>query len=91
MFSRLFAIPNSVDTLQGARLAAVLSIGIDIIRLRRIAHRFAVSAKLNAAMAAIAAGDSRAAIRELAPLRPGTCGGAGRAARGEAAVARTGH
>jgi uncharacterized membrane protein YccC len=62
---RLSAIPDSVDTLQGARLAAALSVGSEIIRLRHIARRFAMGAALEAALRAVAAGDSRAAIGEL--------------------------
>jgi uncharacterized membrane protein YccC len=65
LYGRLSAIPDSVDTLQAARLAAALSVGIEIIRLRRIAHRFTCDAELESTMTAIAAGDSSAAIREL--------------------------
>ena len=63
--SRLSALPDSVDVLQGARLAAALTVGRGIIRLRRIARRFGLDAELRGAMAAIAAGDGSAAIREL--------------------------
>jgi uncharacterized membrane protein YccC len=62
---RLSAIPDSVDTLQSARLASALTVGSEIIRLRRIAHRFGVSASLEAALQAIAAGNSKAAISAL--------------------------
>jgi uncharacterized membrane protein YccC len=65
MYSRFSALPASVDILQGARLAAALSMGSGIIRLRRIARRFGLGAELTGAMAAIAAGDSAAGIREL--------------------------
>jgi uncharacterized membrane protein YccC len=65
VYGRLSAIPNSVDTLQAARLAAALSVGNEIIRLRRVAARFALEAELEPAMAAIAGGDSFAAIREF--------------------------
>ena len=65
MYSRLSALPPSVDILQGARLAAALSVGSGIIRLRRMARRFGLDAELKGAMAAIAAGDSAAGIREL--------------------------
>jgi len=63
--SRLSALPDSVDVLQGARLASALSVGRGIIRLRRIAGRFGLDAELRGAMAAIAAGDSSAGIQEL--------------------------
>jgi Fusaric acid resistance protein family len=65
VYSRFSALPDSVDILQGARLAAALSMGSGIIRLRRIARRFGLDAELRRPMAAIAAGDSAAGIREL--------------------------
>jgi uncharacterized membrane protein YccC len=68
MYSRLSALPGSVDILQGARLAAALSVGSGIIRLRRIARRFGLDAELRGTMAAIATGDSAAGIRELDQL-----------------------
>jgi uncharacterized membrane protein YccC len=65
VYGRLCAIPESVDTLQAARMTAALSVGGEIIRLRRIALRFGVAAALEPAMTAIAAGHSGAAIRAL--------------------------
>jgi uncharacterized membrane protein YccC len=65
IYDRLSAIPDSVDTLQAARLMAALSVGREIIRLRRVARPFARGPELEAAMTAIAAGDSAAAVREL--------------------------
>jgi len=65
VYSRLSVLPDLVDPLQGARLGAALSVGSGIIRLRRIARRFGLDAELREAMAAIAAGDSAAGIREL--------------------------
>ena len=60
MYRAVFCAPGSVDSLQAARLAAALSMGSGIIRLRRIARRFGLDAELRGAMAAIAAGDSAA-------------------------------
>ena len=68
IFVRLSALPDSVDPLQSARMMAALSLGNEIIRLRRIAHRFNLGAQLRPALTAIAAGDSSAAIRELDQL-----------------------
>ncbi len=65
MYSRLSAVPGSVDLLQAARLAAALSVGKGIIRLRRIARRFALDAEVKGAMDAIAAGNSAEGIRAL--------------------------
>jgi uncharacterized membrane protein YccC len=65
IYGRLSAVPESVDTLQAARLAAALSVGSEVIRLRRIAQRFGVGAELKPVMTAIADGDSFGAIRAL--------------------------
>jgi uncharacterized membrane protein YccC len=65
LYGRLSALPDSVDLLQAARLAAAASVGTEIIRLRRIAARFGLGAELEPAMAAIAGGNSIAAIHEL--------------------------
>jgi uncharacterized membrane protein YccC len=65
VYGRLSAISDQVEMLQAARLAAALSVGIEIIRLRRIAYRFALDAELAPAMAALAAGNSALAIREF--------------------------
>ena len=51
--------------MQAARLAAALSVGSEVIRLRRIAQRFGVGAELKPVMTAIADGDSFGAIRAL--------------------------
>jgi uncharacterized membrane protein YccC len=65
VYSRLSAVPESVDLLQPGRLAAALSVGKGIIRLRRIARRFGLDAELREAMEAIAVGRSAEAIRAL--------------------------
>jgi hypothetical protein len=66
IYNRLSAIPVSVKSLQAARMTAALTVGSEIVRLRRIAQRFAIGDVLEPAMAAVAAGDSGAAVRELA-------------------------
>ncbi|HEY4044221.1 MAG TPA: FUSC family protein, partial [Rhodopila sp.] len=65
MYGRLSAVPASVDTLQASRMATALTVGTEIIRLRRIAGRFALDEQLEAAMIAIASGHSSVAVREL--------------------------
>jgi len=40
IYSRLSAPPEQAEPLQRAQLTAALSVGIEIIRLRRIARRF---------------------------------------------------
>jgi uncharacterized membrane protein YccC len=64
-YSRLSVVPESVDLLQAGRLAAALSVGKGIIRLRRIARRFGLDAEVREAMDAIAAGRSAEAIQAL--------------------------
>lgn len=65
VYSRLSAIPESVDLLQAGRLGAALSVGKGIIRLRRIARRFGLDAEVRDAMDAIAGGRSAEAVRGL--------------------------
>jgi uncharacterized membrane protein YccC len=64
-FGRLSAMQGEADLLPAAQLAAGLSLGGEIIRLRRISNRFGLAAEFARAMAAIASGDSATAIREL--------------------------
>jgi uncharacterized membrane protein YccC len=63
--ARLCAIPDSIDTVQAARMVAALSVGTELIRLRRVAHRFSLNADLEPAMDAIAVGRCSAAILAL--------------------------
>jgi hypothetical protein len=58
-------IPDEVEALQAARMTAALTLGNDIIGLRHAAQRFAMTSELEPAMIAIAAGDSRTAVRAL--------------------------
>jgi uncharacterized membrane protein YccC len=65
-YSRLSALPEQAEPLQRAQLLAALSVGTEIIRLRRIARRFALHAELDAALKALADGDSSVATEHLA-------------------------
>jgi uncharacterized membrane protein YccC len=58
IFSRLSALPEQAEPLQRAQLLAALSVGTEIIRLRRVARRFELHAELDAALAALARGNS---------------------------------
>ena len=89
---RLSSVPESVDLLQAARIAAALSVGRGIIRLRHVAQRFALDAELRGAMDAIAAGNSAEGIhaldrldRAFAALSP-TLPGAGPRLRARATI-----
>ena len=66
VYSRLSALPEQAEPLQRAQLMAILSVGTEIIRLRRIARRFDQGAELDTAFDALARGDSSVAIESLA-------------------------
>jgi uncharacterized membrane protein YccC len=68
VYSRLSALPEQAEPLQRAQLMAALSVGTEIIRLRRIARRFDQDVELDAALDAMAKGDSSAALERLARL-----------------------
>jgi uncharacterized membrane protein YccC len=68
VYSRLSVLPEQAEPLQRAQLMAALSVGTEIIRLRRVAHRFDQDAELDTAFDALARGDSSVAIDRLARL-----------------------
>jgi uncharacterized membrane protein YccC len=68
VYSRLSALPEQAEPLQRAQLVAALSVGTGIIRLRRVAHRFDQDVEFDAALDALAKGDSSAAAERLATL-----------------------
>src|SRR5229473_6131503 len=67
-YGRLSALPEQAEPLQRAQLLAALSLGTEIIRLRRVARRFDLHAELDAVLDAVAEGDSPAAAERLARL-----------------------
>jgi uncharacterized membrane protein YccC len=68
IYSRLSVLPEQAEPLQRAQLLAGLSVGTEIVRLRRIARRFELHIELDAALDSVARGDSSAAIERLARL-----------------------
>src|SRR5712671_157953 len=68
MFGRLVALPNEAEPLQRARLLAALSVGSDIIHLRRAALRLGVISELDTALEAFVQGNSAVAIARLHQL-----------------------
>jgi uncharacterized membrane protein YccC len=68
MYGRLSALPDEAEPLQRARLLAALSVGTEFIRLRRIAPRLGVGSDLDAALVALAQGNSTIATARLARL-----------------------
>jgi uncharacterized membrane protein YccC len=68
VYGRLAALPEQALPLQRSQLVAALSVGSEIIRLRRIAPRLGLGADLDMALAALAHGSSALAITRLARL-----------------------
>jgi uncharacterized membrane protein YccC len=69
MYGRLSALPEQAEPLQRSQLVAALSVGSEIIRLRGIAPRLGLGgADLDAALAALARGNSAIATARLARL-----------------------
>jgi uncharacterized membrane protein YccC len=66
VFGRLAALPKQAEPFQRAQLLAALSVGTEIIRLRRLARRFELYAELDGALDALAGGDSAVATERLA-------------------------
>jgi uncharacterized membrane protein YccC len=68
IYGRLAAVPDEVEPLQRARLLAALSVGTEIIHLRRVAPRLGAAVELDAALEAFAQGNSAATIAWLHQL-----------------------
>jgi uncharacterized membrane protein YccC len=68
MYTRLAAVPDAAQPLQRAQLVAGLTVGTEIIRLRRAASRLGPGSELDSALAAFARGDSAAAVAWLTAL-----------------------
>lgn len=68
LYARLVAMPAQPDATPRAQLAAALSVGTLIIRLRNLLRRFDLGAPLEAALGALAEGRSAAAVDALARL-----------------------
>ena len=68
MYSRLAAMPDAARPLYRAQLMAALSVGTDIIRLRRFGRQLGIDRQLDSALALFAQGNSAAADMRLAAL-----------------------
>jgi uncharacterized membrane protein YccC len=68
MYSRLAALPDQAEPLQRAQLLTALSVGIEIIHLRRIAPQLGLVSQLDLALEALAQGNSVAATAGLTAL-----------------------
>jgi hypothetical protein len=65
LYGRLSAVPAQAEPQQFGQLLGALSLGTEIIKLRRLAHRFGQDAELDAALDALVRGDRSAAIERL--------------------------
>jgi uncharacterized membrane protein YccC len=68
IYSRLEALPDQTEPLQRAQLLTALSVGTEIIHLRRIAPKLGLVSELDSALEALAQGNSVAAIAGLTAL-----------------------
>jgi uncharacterized membrane protein YccC len=68
VYGRLSALPDQAEPLQRAQLVAALSVGSEVIRLHRIAPALGLGSDLDAALAAMAHGNSALATARLARL-----------------------
>jgi uncharacterized membrane protein YccC len=68
IYSRLAALPDQAEPLQRAQLLTALSVGTEIIHLRRIAAQLGLTSELDSALMALAQGNSVAATAGLATL-----------------------
>jgi uncharacterized membrane protein YccC len=68
MYGRIAALPDKAEPLQRAQLLAALSVGTEIIRLRRIAPQLGLVSELDSALEALAQGNRVAATAGLTAL-----------------------
>jgi len=68
MCGRFAVLPDEAQPLQRSQLLAALSVGTEIIQLRRIARRLYLGSELDVALAAVAEGNSAVATTRLAVL-----------------------
>ena len=75
VYRRFVGLPAQLEPLQLAWLVATLSIGTEIVRLRRTARRCAFGTDLDAALDALARGDCGSAVDDLARIDRGLAAG----------------
>jgi hypothetical protein len=68
LYGRLAALPDAAEPLQRSQLMAALAVGTEIIQLRRIASSLGLGPDLDAALEALAQGNSAIATTWLARL-----------------------
>jgi uncharacterized membrane protein YccC len=70
-YGRLSVLPEQAEPLQRAQLLAALSVGTEIIRLRRIARRIRLGVDIDVALEGVALGQSALATERLARIYDG--------------------
>jgi uncharacterized membrane protein YccC len=68
IYKRLVAMPDEAEPLQRAQLLTALSLGREIIELRRVAPQLGLASELDAALEPFAQGNSAAAVARLERL-----------------------
>jgi uncharacterized membrane protein YccC len=68
VYGRLSVLPEQAEPLQRAQLLAALSVGTEIIRLRRIARRIRLGVDIDVALEGVACGQSALATERLARI-----------------------
>jgi uncharacterized membrane protein YccC len=68
IYGRLAVLPDAAEPLQRSQLLAALMVGTEIIRLRQISSSLGLDSDLDAALAALARGNSALATTGLARL-----------------------
>ena len=92
VYGRLAVMPDDAEPLQRSQLLSALSVGSEILKLRRTARPLALGPELDAALAAVAHGNSATARSWLTRLDqrlssvPGPEGGAPRSLRTRASI-----
>ncbi len=68
MYSRIAVLPDAAEPLQRAQIVTALSVGSEILELRRMAPQLGAHSELNAALAGLAQGDVDGATARLDAL-----------------------
>jgi uncharacterized membrane protein YccC len=68
MYGRLADLPDKAEPLQRSQLIAALTVGNEVVQLRRISALLPLDPELNTALSALAEGNSEQAIAQLAAL-----------------------
>jgi hypothetical protein len=68
IYSRLAALPDQAEPLQRAQVLAALSVGTEIIHLRRAAPQLGLASQIDSSLDALARGNSVAAAAGLAAI-----------------------